>query len=88
MQHPISQHGDIHHASSSDFGDKNAAVHLGMGEVDEAAEVLGSTLFHITLYVTEILAGSCRNLDFPLCELNQELNLNTAFDYIFLHKNN
>lgn len=59
-----------------------------MGEVDEAAEVLGSTLFHITLYVTEILAGSCRNLDFPLCELNQELNLNTAFYYIFPHKNN
>lgn len=81
----MSQHGDVHHApSSSNFGDRNAAVHLEMGEVDEAAEaVLGNTLFHITLDVTEILVGSCRSSGFPSCKLNQERNLNTAFHYIF-----
>lgn len=59
----MSQHGDVHHApSSSNFGDKNDAVYLEVGEVDEAAgAVLGNTLFHITLYVTEILVGSCRS---------------------------
>lgn len=81
----MSQHGDVHHApSSSDFGDKNAAVHLEIGEVDEAAGgVLGSTLFHVTLEVTEILVGSCRSSDFPSCKQNQEQNLNTTFHCIF-----
>lgn len=63
---------------------KNAAVHLEMGEVDGAAgAVLANTLFHVTLYMTEILVGSCRSSDFPSCKRNQEQSLHTAFHYIF-----